>query len=398
MLLLPSTGWYQLPVFRISRAAPSVECPEDHEANNIPAFEMYNAKNPTPSHHTRSSHFPPAGVYGVSEACMAFMFQLIKLIFTVVLYSSITLSSPLNLPPQPVALFPSTSDGNLSKALLSPPWDSRFSIRAGYSHARLQPTAVLMNAVNVAARLAVLDFNQRFIVDIAPLQRYPDVKIDFVPVPPMIAVETKILVWGLYGGINDIVGRKQFREVEFDLLWNGKVVAWLRFEKAVIDMVEEPAGGKQPTIKPQVLQTSIQNDTMPPRLQTDTGLTTNPTPFAFSAQYTPYSKPLSIFQVFMSVFSALVQIAPLAATSDVKELAYEAQDFNSRIVVFKKDRKVRQIFEYRWLVEGLKRIPEFMFESARFAELEWEIVVNGKEVGSGYCEWTDWRRQGGTVK
>ena len=326
------------------------------------------------------------------------MLQFLKLVITVLFYSSTTLSSPLNLPSQPVILYPLTSNGNFSEALRSGPWDSRFSIRAGYSDIRLQPTAVLMNAVHVAANLAVLDFNKRFIVDIAPLPKYPDIKIDFVPVPPMIAVETKILVWGLYGGINDIVGRKQFKEVEFDLLWNGKVVAWLRFEKAVSDMVRGTAERKHPTIKPHVLQTFVTNDTLPPRFQTNKGLTINPTPFAFSAQYTPYSKPLSIFQVFMSVFSALVQIAPLAATSEVKELAYEAQDFNSRIVVFKTERKVRQIFEYRWLVEGLKRIPEFMLESAKFAEVGWEIEVNGKEVGSGYCEWINWRGQGGMVE
>ena len=326
------------------------------------------------------------------------MFQLLKLGFAVLFYSAISLSSPLNLPSQPVSLYPLTSNGNLSEALRSRPWDSRFSIRAGYSNIRLQPTAVLVNAVNVAARLAVLDFNKRSIVDIAPLQKYPDVKIDFVPVPPMIAVETKILVWGLYGGINDIVGRKQFKEVEFDLLWNGKVVAWLRFEKAVYDTVGQTAERKQPVSEPHLLQASKQNDTIPPGLQIDTGLTTSPARFVFSAQYTPYSKPLSIFQVFMSVFSALVQIAPLAANSDVKELAYEAQDFNSRIIVFKTERKVPQKFEYRWLIEGLKRIPEFMLESAKFAELGWKIEVNGREVGSGYCEWTDWGAQGGKVK
>ena len=329
---------------------------------------------------------------------MAFVFHSIKLVLVVLLYPSTALSSPLSLQPRANSLLPLTSSDNLSEALQSPPWDSRFSIRAGYLNTRLQPTAVLMNAVNVAADLAVLDFNNRFIVDIAPLQKYPDVKIDFVPVPPMIAIETKILVWGLYGGINDIVGRKQFKEVEFDLLWNGKVVAWLRFEKAVNNMVGETAERKKPTIDPHFLQTSKQNDTMPPRLQTDIGLTANPTPFAFTAQYTPYSKPLSIFQVFMSVFSALVQVAPLAANSDVKALVYEAQDFNSRIVVFRTEGKAWQVFEYRWLIEGLKRIPEFMLESAKFAEIGWEIKVNGKEVGSGYCEWTDWRWQGEMVE
>ena len=258
--------------------------------------------------------------------------------------------------------------------------------------------AVLMNAVHVAALLAVLDFNKRSIVDVAPLQTYPGVKIDFVPVPPMVAVETKILVWGLYGGINDIVGRKQFKEVEFDLLWDRKVVAWLRFEKAVYDTVGQTAERTQPFSEPHLLQTFKQNNTIPPRFKMDTDPTTSPARFVFSAQYTPYSKPLSIFQVFMSVFSALVQIAPLVATSGVKELAYEAQDFNSRIVVFKTERKVGQIFEYRWLVEGLKRIPDFMLESAKFAEVGWGIEVNGEEVGSGYCEWINWRGQDETVE
>lgn len=255
-----------------------------------------------------------------------------------------------------------------------------------------------MNAVNVAAYLANLDFNKKADVDVPSLPNYPEVSIDFVPVPPAKSVETKILVWGLYGAINDIVGRRQFRGVEFDLLWNGKVVAWLRFESTAKDKLEATNQRKQLTFRPTISLTYINNDTKPPDLRNDNiDLIDDPTSFFFSAQYTPYSKPLSIFQAFMSVFSALVQIAPFPSTSIVKPLAYEAQDFNSRIVVLKTERKVRPFFEYRWLIEGLKRILEFMLEAAKFEELGWKIEIDGKEVGSGYCEWTNWRAQGGIM-
>ena len=249
-----------------------------------------------------------------------------------------------------------------------------------------------MNAVDVAAHLATLDFSKQVHIQTVPLPAYPDVHIEFVPVPPAKFVETKILVWGLYGGINDIVGRKQFQEVEFDLLWKGKVVAWLRFEKAESATLPKGVGlaenkTQATTVESLLAQTQISNSTTP---EPSTHLTAAPR-FTFTAQYTPYAKPLSIFQVFVSVFSALVQAAPFPSTSVVKPLIYEALDYNSQISVVSADRRTPPYFQYGALVEGLKRIPEFMLEQGRFAELGWKIEIGGREVGSGFCEWTDWK-------
>ena len=257
-----------------------------------------------------------------------------------------------------------------------------------------------MNAVDVAAHLATLDFDKQFEVHFLPLAKYADVQIEFVAVPPAKYVDAKILVWGLYGGINDIVGRKQFREVEFDLLWNGEVVAWLRFEK--VEKKTLPQGsaatenGTSSILKPKLSQNRGMNvfSATSNLSGKSKSLAAGPTlAFRFTAQYTPYAKPLSIFQVFMSVLAALVQVATFRTTTIVEPLVYEALDYNSQIAVLRTERKAPPYFEYRWLIEGLKRIPEFMLVQGRFAELGWKVMLGGKELGSGFCEWTDWKRQ-----
>ena len=312
------------------------------------------------------------------------------------------LCSPFVVPTQPRILFPSIINTSSAGPLLSVPWDSRFSIRAGYSSVRLPPTSTLMNAVDVAANLATLDFDKQFEVHFLPLPKYTDVQIEFEAVPPAKYVDAKILVWGLYGGINDIVGRKQFREVEFDLLWSGKVVAWLRFEKVERKTLSEgiaaTENGTSSILEPEMSQNKGMNgfSATSDLSGISKNLAAGPNPaFGFAAQFTPYAKPLSIFQVFMSVLAALVQVAVFRVTTIVKPLVYEALDYNSQIAVLRRERKAPPFFEYRWLIEGLKRIPEFMLAQGRFAELGWKVMVGGKELGSGFCEWTDWKRPQG---
>ena len=297
------------------------------------------------------------------------------------------LSSPVTtLAPElrPAALTYNNSNPILNP-LLSAPWDPCFSIRAGYSNIRLPATSVLMNAINAAASLANLDFEKQVTFHLLPLPKFPEVQIEFVPAPPLPSVEAKIFVWGLYGGINDIVGRKQYREVEFDLLWKGNVVAWLRFEKAESGTrAFNMAGGDTKMLEPASNSSGVMEIT-------DTLMAGPLAPFSFAAQFTPYAKPFTIFQVFMAVLSALVQIARFPSRSIVKPLIYESQDYNARIVVMMADRRTPPYFEYIWLIEGLRRIPDFMFEKGKFMELGWKIRVNGKEIGSGFCEWTDWK-------
>ena len=308
------------------------------------------------------------------------------LCFVLFLSSFCCLSSGSPIPKNSPSLIQPTSNHSLPNTPSSSPWDSRFSIRAGYTDIRLPATLVLMNSVKIAAYLALLDFEEQADLHILPQTNLPDVQIEMEPVPPADSVPAKILVWGLYGAINDIVGRKQFKEVEFDLLWSEKVVAWLRFKKAesgaFARAVDFPENGRMG-------QGHIENSTTSTNvLGSLTTLTAGAIPpFEFVAQYTPYAKPLSIFQVFMSIFSALVQVAHFPSNAIVKPKTYESVDYNSQIAIVRAD----SLFKYRDFVEGLRQIPDFMLKNGKFQELGWKIEVDGREAGSGFCEWIEWR-------
>ena len=110
--------------------------------------------------------------------------------------------------------------------------DQRFRIRSAYDQPRLRPLACLMDALNGLAMLADLDFLSRLpgILRIN-LPGYSDVELEFEPVSPALNIEVRFMVWGLYAGIYDMVTSKKWRDVEFDLLWDERLVAWIRFER-----------------------------------------------------------------------------------------------------------------------------------------------------------------------
>lgn len=90
-----------------------------------------------------------------------------------------------------------------------------------------------MHALNLLAALAELDFLSR-----TPpgyhrftLPQYSNVEIAFQAVSPRTDIEIRVLVFGAYYGIYQIMTQKKFKEAEFDLYWKKEHVAWLRFEK-----------------------------------------------------------------------------------------------------------------------------------------------------------------------
>ncbi|KAL8658460.1 MAG: hypothetical protein Q9226_000992 [Calogaya cf. arnoldii] len=276
----------------------------------------------------------------------------------------------------------SSTDGSFQpfpKLRLATADDPRFSMRTEMSDTKLPPTAVLMNAVELAARYAEMDYSSRVpqrhgVV----LAQFPQVEIAIIPVPPARTVEIRLIMYTIYGAILEMMYGGGFNESEIEVLWNGQVKAHVYFTP--------PMDGSSDARK----EFKDVSSPLPRNVSITEESTTNITEpsantvFEWTPVYEPRGQNIPPFEVFLLALGAIKVVAPESTITRVGEPLHIGSDLvNANIQVWP-DEKVRPtppFLRYGHVLEAVRRIPAWQLARHRFAEFFCGIEANRRPLG-----------------
>lgn len=282
------------------------------------------------------------------------------------------------------AVFISDDLSNSSSSLnLGNADDPRFSVTPDYGENDLPVTPFLMNAVELLARYAEMDYEGR-----APqrhgvvLPDYPQVEIAILPAAPTNSIQVRLVVWGLYDAVCKMADMNIFKENEITLRWEGHLIGHIYFTTPLdtpyhaynqsINAVLPTTGGTIDTLQRLNMSTSPSN--------ANTGR------FDWLPIFKPSAKNVSPKDVFMIVLGALRSIAESPMTEKVAaafSIGSPAVNANMQFYLHgrRSPRTRPPFFQYAHVLELLRRIPTWMLQQRRFAEAYFQITVNGIPVG-----------------
>lgn len=162
-----------------------------------------------------------------------------------------------------------------------------------------------MNVVELFSHYAELDWlskvRQRHGV---VLPEYPQVEIAMLPAAPATSVEVRLVIWGLWVGIRDIINKNEFHEAEFEVFWDNVVVAYLYFTKPM----EIQIASSNQTLGPDGTLTlwSPRNETTAEVLNTSSSTQRSSDAldegqFTWKPLFPPQAKTLTVVEVFLTV-------------------------------------------------------------------------------------------------
>jgi len=257
--------------------------------------------------------------------------------------------------------------------------DPHFSAEDFYGEIDLPLSAVFMNAVELMAQYAEMDFGSRTrqrhgVV----LPRFPQVEIAVIPASPATTIETRFVVWGLYDTVIDMVYRKKFKEIEIALKWSGQVVAHLYFTKP-LDENMHTGNLTVPIWQNQTSFSDASNVTFNADIE-DIG----------RFDWRPYFKPngnnlvpKSVFVLAMGALRAIAEHATSEKVDSPLHIGSEIVDANMQVYFWhrRSPRTRAPFFLYGHVLEVVRRTPGWMLERERFAEFFCEIGLNARPLG-----------------
>lgn len=253
--------------------------------------------------------------------------------------------------------------------------DPRFSVRFMYGETELSVTPIFMNAVELTARYAELDFYSRVrgrhgIV----LPAYPQVEIAVIPAPPATSVEVRLVIWAIYAVVLDMVYTRRWLESELEVRWEDQVKAHVYFTKQMDDSL------------------STSN-----RTQDSTRISTNETSnmasrsivnaeFDWVPVYKPNGENLQARDVFLLTLGSIKTIAQYATTQKVLGPFHVGSELvDAHLEVWPQNRRdprpAPPFMRYGHALEAVRRIPGWELDRRRFAEFFCSVEVMGRSAG-----------------
>lgn len=301
-------------------------------------------------------------------------------ILTTLLLTFIHLVSSIAFPPQDL-LNASSISLDLSANFHHPD----FQFRTSYAATKIPRTAAFLNAIELMSQYATEDFDSRVRQRHGMvLPNYPQVEIAILPAEGTRDIENCFVIWGLYGGIADMVQKNTFNDSEVTLWWKGQVVGYVYF---TIPLDAGPAQNFQKKTSNLISPTLGKlNDTIGSPNMTGTALEANTGRFGWRPLFKPRGDNLPPSDVFLVIMAVIKYIAEQDIKDKVPQAFYIASYLvNANMQFFIKDRfspRTRPpYFQYAHILESLKRIPAWMLQEGKFAEFYCLIFVNGIEVG-----------------
>ena len=277
--------------------------------------------------------------------------------------------------------------------------DSRFRLVSHFTNERLPATAVLMNTVYYISEAADLDFDAGMNV-LRPFTSddYPGMMIDLENAKPRYNLPAYILVYGLYGAAVQMIAESKFVVSEFDLLWKGRIVAKLRYQKAASsgtaikgdpgeddqelnspipsNYSSDSSRGTPDILKGQTSTADIANMT----LDSSSIDSTNADPeIKLHAQYPENAQLIPIWTIFVMIIATLKDNAWYKATARVQPMSTSVPGFDATLTIQTPRTRQPPYLVYKQLNIAIPLIPILMLRHSKFAEMTFQIEIGGKE-------------------
>ena len=259
--------------------------------------------------------------------------------------------------------------------------DPRFTMEHTFDKPSLSVLPCLMNALGALSELAREDFRESVETTTYSLAKYPTVSIVTNGTPTADTIEARFIIWGIWKGVRLMIGKNQFQNVLLTLKWKEVVVGYVIFVQSGSQLVISGSYNNQ-TLSERSEDAFLSNTTANSthkKTLTMTDPTNNP---SLTVCLRFFGSTLTIFEVFMSVLSALAYIAefPKTQAMEVVRVSPALYDITVEIVVPKTSRVP---LTCQMIIAALSRIPEYMVEQAQFREVVLNLSTDGIIAGEG---------------
>ncbi|KAL8836745.1 MAG: hypothetical protein Q9170_002810 [Blastenia crenularia] len=258
--------------------------------------------------------------------------------------------------------------------------ESRFSMRVAYGEEALPATSVFMNAIELSAQYAELDFKSRIrqrqgVI----LTEFPQVEIAVLPKPPAKLVDVRLIIWTIYGGVLDMVIRNRFKENEIEVLWDTAVVAWVYFTLP-LDIARSTGTNASITVPPFLENVPQSSSSTPNSLEASTGR------FDWNPLFTAHGKIMPPQDIFLLALGTIKALAPTPMTQKVAGPFHVSSEIvDANLQAYLRDRRVPRssppFYQYAHVLEAVRRMPGWMLGKHKFAEFFASVEVSSKIVG-----------------
>ncbi|KAL8721865.1 MAG: hypothetical protein Q9225_001543 [Loekoesia sp. 1 TL-2023] len=262
--------------------------------------------------------------------------------------------------------------------------EERFSMRVAYVDSVLPATPVFMNAIELAARYAELDYmgrtRQRHGI---VLPQFPQVEIAILPAPPAKSIQIRLVIWAIYGAVLDMVFNNRFKENEITILWDGQEVGQLYFTRPLDESLRDN-NNTHPLIPPlleNVDDMSEPSDTTPNPLETHIGR------FDWHPGFKQDAKTIPTPDIFLLALGTIKSIAKKSMTDKVEgPFHVSSRVVDANLQAYLRNRRVPRpsppFFMFAHILEATRRFPGWMLQQRRFAEFGCSVEVSTRAVGA----------------
>lgn len=251
----------------------------------------------------------------------------------------------------------------------------------------LSVISILMLGVEAIATLALRDYEARISGLYLRIEKYPYVAIAIRPQHRSLGVTNEVALRCIHYGMEYIARHQEFNNATIDCFWYNQRVAQVFFERPkILSGLSGHSRSAMATTLGNIVESPSQNLCTTGSSDHDTCALD-----IFSSRVTPHyffdnnSREISVLGVFMTTMTVLTFLAMFKSTDHLglDRIIESEWDTSMR---FHTGRTQPPFCDYGWLIETVRRIPSFMLQEKRFAEISMGIIVDGVYVGDGLLE------------
>ncbi len=282
-----------------------------------------------------------------------------------------------------------------SAGLLGNPIDERFRTTIHmFPDVRISGKSTYMNILKAMIQLSYSEATHAYTGETFSFPSYTNVKIRITRVTSSSStLQYRYALWGLYEAADYLTTISVFSSIQVDLYWSGGGVP---AQVGVIEIFPDPLPNIAESKDIQNLIGISQRVETPPSSpdvakfasidSNETNLAATTYAGRFSVFVELQGEILSISEVFMTLFLAVVDIASFGTAAPMHD--FVAQDGRTKMELvyehYDAPRTSPPFFTYHAAARALGYIPEYMFEQRRFEALVFVVEVGGVPVGTGF--------------
>ena len=300
-----------------------------------------------------------------------------------------------DLPLNNLSVTGSDSETTTALGLLVDPIDKDFgTIIRHYPEVKISGKSTYMNILKAMIKLSYSEGTDPYMGETFFFHGFTNVKIRITcGTSSSTTLQYRYAIWGLFKAASYLTTSTVFSCTIVDLYWSGSGAPAL---VGVIEIFPDPLPdilrskeieelveiGRQGEMLPS--SRNLANVTYVDRNETDLASPTNSGKLSVFLQL--QGPVLSIPEVFMTLFLALVHIASLGSAQLVQGFQVQDMDTMTELVYQDYDapRTSPPYFVYRDAARALGHIPPYMFTRHKFEAVTFVLEVDGTPVGTGF--------------